>query len=339
MKRRAIALTVAAVLAFPVVADVTNLSLSGTAYGWHSSGEQSGPGGVNDGSSSWNGNYYGSTTASGVDGHYYILWQDVQTVKSIRWSTWMEAQNRGLSSFTLWALKDGANPDDENAWTKLVDYGDFDDPANLMTYCTVALPQAVSTKAIKLSYTNQTAPLTGEFEIFSRDITPLPIASYTASQALHGVIDAAFDGNVFTSYGSGGLNNGPGFMEVDLGDEQAVGGLHIYFRVQGDFYAAPSAFTLTAWDSDANDGEGGWCSDPFERVTDWGAMDEMFSLNLPEGFSTQKIRLDVTPREKPNVTGGSFGIMEWFLYAPVVPEPATMTLLTLGSLSLLRRRP
>jgi len=330
MKWQAMVLMLVAAVAMPAMASVANLSIDGKAYGWQSASPQGSPDGIRDGSSAWSGGFYGSTYAEGlVDGYYYILWEDIQTVRSIRWVGSSADSSRLVTAFTLWSLNDDADPENPASWTKI---GDYNVPeAQKHTYL-IVLPADIQTQAIKLSYTDQNRPITGEFELYNQDMTPLAV-TVTASPSLHGGVNDAIDGNMLTSYGSAGLNGGPGFMELDLGSEQEVGGLRICFRRQGDFYAVPEAFTIQAWDADAND----WSSDLLADVTGWDANTEVFWLDLPEGFTTQKIRLNVTePRTRPNVSGGAFGIHEFALYAPV-PEPATMTLLALGGLALLRR--
>jgi len=338
MKRHAMILMLAAALAMPALADITNLSRLGTAYGWQSGTVQSGPGNINDGTGSGytgHGTYYGSTTAPS-DGWYYILWDDVQTVQSMRWWTSLAAPGRGLSSFTLWMLNDGADPTLDTSWTKL---GDYDVPNQ--QYQLVILPAAVSTQAIKLSYTDQSVggqgPLTGEFEIFGRDMTPLTATILDASPQMNGPATNAVDNHMMTRYGSANLNGGQGFMELSLGSEPvAVGAMQIYFSVQANWYAPPEAFTVSWWDADANDGDGGWV--PLYSETGWKITDFIFSRDLASPVVTDKIRLDViTPRAMPSLSGGSFGVAEFYLFAPI-PEPATMTLLALGGLALLRRR-
>jgi len=339
MKLRAMSLVLAAAAVFPAVASVDNLSLLGTPYGWQSRTDfQWNLQGLNDGSASFDGHYHGYATADGpVDGNYYILWEETKTVQTVRWFTSQQATTRGLTAFTLWSLNDGADPALEASWTKL---GDYDVPDK--QFLSVSLPAAVRTRAIKLSYTNQTNPLTGEFEMYDQLLTPLAVTVSRdhASPSAYGDIGNAVDGNMFSTYGSTGGLGGNGFVELELDGEQAVGGLHIYFRVQSGYYAAPSAFTIRAWDADANDGDGGWSDTLLADVTGWASNASMFSLDFPAGFSTQKIRLDITgPREATNLPGGSFGLHEIYLYAPVtVPEPVTMSLLALGGLALLRRR-
>ena len=335
MKRRTMVLMLAAVAALPVWADVANLSMLGKAYGWQSSDAQSSPGGINDGSALWGGGYYGSTAAL-ADGYYYILWEEAQTVEAVRWFGSTADSNRGLTTFTLWMLNDGADPTADSSWTKL---GVYDVP-NKQQYLTAPLPAAVSTRAIKLSYTDQVKPLTGEFEIYSRIMEPLPVtvSAATKNYPSYGEPENALTENIFSTYGSENLSGGTGFMELDLGGEQAVGDLQIYFRVQSGYYAAPQAFTLRAWDADANDGDGDWVL--LANENNWNANTVLYDLTLPEGFTTEKIRLDVTPNATTNFPGGSFGLAGFYLYAPVVPvpEPVTMSLLALGGLALWRRR-
>jgi len=335
MKLHAMVLVLAAAVALPGLASVTNLSLSGTAYGWQAAGTQGVPGNVNTGSYlTESGTWYGSVEEGLVDGYFYILWDDSRTVQSARWMSTFADTQRGLSSFTLWSLNDGADPEVPASWTKLGDYGDFDNPSSIKLYYEVVLPQAITTKAIKLSYTDQYRPLTGEFEIYSRDMTRLATTISDASPSRgDSLTDKALDGTVFTRYGSEGLGNGPGFMDFDLGGEQAVGALQIYFSIQGGYYAAPESFVIQAW----NDDDGEWTD--VRTVTDWPAMGLIYSLDLDTAVVTEKIRLNVTgPRASSNYADGSFGVSEFYLYAPVVPEPVTLSLLTIGGLALLRRR-
>jgi hypothetical protein len=335
----------AAVVTVPAIADVTDLS---RIPGATAKAELTSSGTVRGTVDNIRDGTFGSTSTfldsngPSDSGWFYVLWQDVQTVQTVRWFTSGQASTRGLTAFTLWSLQAGANPDLDTSWNPIGTYsvanGDFDGK-----FAEITLTGAVKTQAVKLSYADQSSPLTGGFELYDQVLTRLAatVVDSSGTAPSVGAVTATGDGDMFTSWASVSMPDPHGFMEFALVDgKQEVGGLQIYFRKQGATYVAPSAFTLTAWDDDADDGAGGWAAAPFASVTDWAETAETFTLNLPAGVCTSKIRLDVTARAStwPSAGGYGFGIAEMIFYAPAIPEPATMTLLTLGGLAMLRRR-
>jgi hypothetical protein len=332
--------TLALAVALPGLAGgVDDLGRLGTAYGWQSGGNTQGDVSyINNGMiSEFVGHSHYGATVDGVDGWFYIDWDNTaQSVQSIRWFT--SYHSRGLSEFTLYYLKDSATDrNDPASWEPIGVYPNTDSSGDYLRMQLIVLDSAVTTRAIKLSYENQNSPLTGAFELYGRDMTPLAV-THTANTTpvQHNLITDAYDNDMTTRYGSGDLGGKIGMYELALVDgRQAVDGLQIYFSIQDGFYEAPEAFTLKAWDVTAGE-NGDWRV--LATVTGWQAMDMVYSLNLDEAVLTDTIRLEVTtPRSPSNVPGGAFGISEFYIYA-AIPEPATMSLLALGGLALLRRR-
>ena len=88
------------------------------------------------------------------------------------------------------------------------------------------------------------------------------------------------------------------------------------------------------WDYKANKGKGDWATVYYTAEFRQTSLIEFNSV-----ITSDKVKLSWDGRADANGGGGrEFSEFQLFGYATVVPEPATMGLLALGGLALLRRR-
>ena len=216
---------------------------------------------------------------------------------------------------------------------------------------------AVSAKYLRLEYVGTVTPyiLVGEIKAYASDPSSLGRAGYNI------LSDPAIGGVQIPNnslYRSSGWHDDPN-QAVDLSDtsylrSNGTAGEQFFVKPLGEscrligaaygFYASDSTqqwgngMTIKVTNDFTISEDTEWITvyTTAAALTDSGTMlfVDKDGKVFEEGIDVRFIRVST----EGSTAGGALCELEFFIYAPPVPEPATMTLLALGGLALLRRR-